>query len=186
MEDLIQKAKDLTYPYYKNEKTDDVYYVTKDGWSDNSNNYCSNCIDDAVKEHRKYYLLDQRKKRINPNKDDNRFNIWRDNEFPKFDYSYESYREDNSFCFCEACDKRLKVCLLLDEQELDHWKTATFEKNDYYGYELYTILDDYEYFNFHESKSSDIKTKRKEKLKRINFYLDIENLAKRVIEVFKD
>jgi len=189
-EDIIKKAIDLTYPFYLNEKVDDVYYVTQDGWAENDGNYCSGCIDEAVKEHRKYYLLDQRKKPINPDKEEirRRFRLWRDNDFPKFDYLYESDREDNNFIFCDTCGQRLNVCFDLDYQEIDHWKTAEIQKNDSYGYELCTILSCYENecYRFYKSKNPDIKTERKEKLKKIELYLEMVDLAKRVIEVFEE
>lgn len=197
-EDIIEKAINLLYPFYNREQitTDDVYYVTENSCpADTEGDYCSECIDDAVKEYRKYYLLDQRKKPIkSKNYPDNEvrhtycYRAWRDNEFSKFEYLYESDRQDNNFRFCTTCGKRLEICFDLSETEFEHWKTASIEKSDSYGYELYEVLNcckDGEY-DFFSNYSSNIKTQRKQKLKRIQFGLDAIDLAKRVIDIFEE
>ena len=168
MEDceIIEKARSLTYPFYLNEETDNDYYVTKDRNS-TEGDFCSDCIDHAVKDYRKEYLLDQRKRPIDPDKEGlNELGIWRDNEFSEFDYMYESDREDNNFLFCDICGKMLKVCFFLDSQEMEHWESVEIDKSDHDGYELLSILDCY------PTGESEMD-------------LRLVELAKRVIEIYK-
>lgn len=112
-EELIEKAKELLYDYdirYYDE-LDPVHWITKNNGA-LENDYCSDCIDKAVYNERRDYLLEQRKLPIS----------LRDEEFSVFDYScnYGGGYEDDSFATCEICGKSLMVSILPNEQVLEY------------------------------------------------------------------
>lgn len=112
-EKLIQKAKDLLFPYenrYYNILSD-VYWIEKDNETCDYD-YCSRCIYDAVRTERREYLMEQRKLPIGR----------RDKEFLKFTYHYNyggGYESDR-FNICESCGAHLDVIIIPNTDELEY------------------------------------------------------------------
>jgi hypothetical protein len=173
-EEIIEKAINLTDSYYLkvHNETSNVNWVTKNS-NDQEGDYCDKCIEKAVKNHRKEYLIEQRKKPIRPKNTEipeYMYDYYRDDPFDKFDYCYNygGGYENDGFLFCDECGQRLEISLLLDEQELDHWENVEIGKTDSTGYELNMIFECYDNTNYKELK------------------IKIVELAKRAIEVFKE
>lgn len=111
-EDIIERAKELTEPHERrfHDKLDEVHWVEKDDCSCDGD-YCSECIENALYERRRKYLLEQRKRPIS----------LRDKVFSKFEYTYNyggGYEYD-SFACCESCGKPLEICILPNKETLD-------------------------------------------------------------------
>lgn len=108
MSDTIEKAIQLMKPLATEHPTDWVHWITADGCNHCDEDYCSACIEQAVIDARKEYLLEQRKKPLK----------FRDEEFLLFDYESTGHcvSESETLAHCETCSKSLEVSLILTEQ----------------------------------------------------------------------
>lgn len=133
-EDIMHKALELLKPYAERYEPN-----VKDAWwveygDFNSEDFCPDCIDEALYELRMDYLLEQRKLPINK----------RDNPFTVFEkHYYYSAEESDSFRHCDRCGELLDYIILPYEYEIqrviDYISTENID--DYIGYQAYHLLD---------------------------------------------
>jgi len=134
---IISTALELLESFEENEhkNTDDVHWVEDSDGNSDWGDFCGDCVENAVKEARKDYILRQRKLPINK----------RDDEFLKFEskYNYGGGYEDDSFNYCNDCGKRLEITILPGVEELDDCIESLkngSKIDDYLGYKCYWLL----------------------------------------------
>lgn len=134
-EDIMHKALELLAPYAERYEPNvkDAWWVTQDNDTDFGIDFCPDCIDEALYDLRKEYLLEQRKRPINK----------RDNPFSVFEkHTYLSAEESDSFRHCDRCGELLDYIILPYEYEIqrviDYISTENID--DYIGYQAYHLL----------------------------------------------
>lgn len=133
-EEIMHKALELLKPYAERYEPN-----VKDAWwveygDFNSEDFCPDCIDEALYELRMDYLLEQRKRPINK----------RDNPFTVFEkHSYYSAEESDSFRHCDRCETLLHYIIIPNKEEIERVidDISTENIDDYIGYQAYHLLD---------------------------------------------
>lgn len=161
---IIDKALELTDPHerrYYNE-LDNVHWVEKDYCSCDYD-YCSDCIDEALHNERKAYLLEQRKLPVA--KRDKNFAVFRSTN------NYGGGYESDYFNTCELCGKSLDISILPNEQVLEEAleDLESGKIDDHLGWKINSLL----YNAWGEDRG-------KEKCSELTL-----QLAKRVIEILE-
>ncbi|WP_404812055.1 hypothetical protein ACIRNY_10990 [Capnocytophaga canimorsus] len=127
-EEVMHKALELLKPYAERYEPN-----VKDAWwveygDFNSEDFCPDCIDEALYELRMDYLLEQRKRPINK----------RDNPFTVFEkHSYYSAEES------DRCETLLHYIIIPNKEEIERVidYISTENIDDYIGYQAYHLLD---------------------------------------------
>lgn len=131
-EETITKAMELLKPYtLRYEKT-----LKELWWVDNgyftSEDCCEDCIDEALNDERRDYLLKQRLLPID----------WRDEEFYKFEKKCSVDYESEYFLYCTNCKAPLYTNMLQCSYEMEH-VIETFKAviSDDTCYQAYVTLE---------------------------------------------
>lgn len=135
-EEIMHKALELLKPYAERyaPNVKDAWWVTQGNDTDFGIDFCPNCIDEALYDFRKEYLLEQRKLPINK----------RDNPFSVFEkHSYFSAEESCSFRHCDSCGVLLDYSILPYKEEIERVidYISTENIDDYIGYQAYCLID---------------------------------------------
>lgn len=176
MNEIIEKAVKILTPFAEKEPLEDIVYevrVSDERYKLSLDNmestgscesFCKNCIEDAIKEYKKWWW----KRRVEKFEKFEKVKKEEEKEYYRYEgdlkakramqrqieqgekrlnrkfrkgtlFSSVSYdvngSERDSFEFCEDCGIMFFQCLLLDEQELQHWES-------YLDVEFFNIIKD--------------------------------------------
>lgn len=166
-EEIIDKAYELVNPIgQKYDPYQTIYYIIIKEEEDDcgeetgsGESFCKVCIDKAIADYKELYVDEVKGKLV---------------DYICYDATGS---ERDGFSLCDSCGEHLDTCLLLDDQELDHWEeedTHIDISDPRECFELSKIFNN----SWNYGRQSENRIKAKE--------VRVFNLANKVIELFNN